>query len=77
MIAERGKRRFLRQISGPEADMDKVDCIVIGAGVIGLAIGLFNYARRLDGLQLGVLNYAGNKRPGTRLLPIANFARQR
>src|SRR5438552_2046691 len=42
MIAGRGKRRFSREIPGPEADMDKVDCVVIGAGVIGLAI-----ARRL------------------------------
>jgi L-2-hydroxyglutarate oxidase LhgO len=42
MIAERGRHRFPRQILRPEADMDKVDCVVVGAGVIGLAI-----ARRL------------------------------
>jgi len=41
----------------------------------GLAIALFNYARTLDGLQVGLLNYAGNKSRGTRLLPIVNFAR--
>lgn len=43
----------------------------------GLAIGIFNYARSLDGVQLGLLNYAGNKRRGTRLLPIVNYARGR
>jgi hypothetical protein len=41
----------------------------------GLAIGIFNYARHLDGLQLGVLNYAANKPRGTRLLPVLNYAR--
>jgi hypothetical protein len=41
----------------------------------GLAIGIFNYARTLDGVQVGVLNYAGNKPKGTRLLPIVNFSR--
>jgi hypothetical protein len=43
----------------------------------GLAIGIFNYARELDGLQIGLLNYAGNKSRGTRLLPIFNYARSR
>jgi hypothetical protein len=43
----------------------------------GLAIGIFNYARQLDGVQLGVLNYAANKPRGTRLLPVLNFARSR
>src|SRR5678815_2296434 len=43
----------------------------------GLAIGLFNYARSLDGVQLGILNYAGNQRRGTRLLPLVNYARGR
>src|SRR5438309_5037916 len=42
MIAGRGKRRSPRQILRSEADMDKVDCVVVGAGVIGLAV-----ARRL------------------------------
>ena len=41
----------------------------------GLAIAIFNYARTLDGLQIGLLNYAGNKSRGTRLLPILNYAR--
>lgn len=43
----------------------------------GLAIALFNYARTLDGVQVGVLNYAGNKPRGTRILPIFNYARAR
>lgn len=43
----------------------------------GLAIGIFNYARELDGVQLGLLNYAANKPRGTRLLPVLNFARSR
>jgi hypothetical protein len=43
----------------------------------GLAIGIFNYARTLDGVQLGLLNYARNKPRGTRLLPIFNYARAR
>ena len=43
----------------------------------GLAIGIFNYARTLDGLQIGLLNYAANKSRGTRLLPLLNYARTR
>jgi hypothetical protein len=42
----------------------------------GLAIGIFNFARSLDGVQIGLLNYAGNKPRGTRLLPIFNYARK-
>ena len=42
----------------------------------GLAIGLFNYARRLDGVQVGILNYAANK-SHARLLPLVNYARSR
>jgi hypothetical protein len=42
----------------------------------GLAIGLFNYAHTLDGVQIGVLNYAGNK-THARLLPLFNYARAR
>jgi hypothetical protein len=40
----------------------------------GLAIGIFNYARTLDGVQVGLLNYAGNK-SRLRLLPLLNVAR--
>ena len=43
----------------------------------GLVIGLFNSARTLDGLQIGILNYAGNKSRGTRILPLFNYARAR
>jgi hypothetical protein len=43
----------------------------------GLAIGIFNYAHTLDGVQIGLLNYAGNKRRGTRLLPLVNYANAR
>jgi hypothetical protein len=38
----------------------------------GLTIGIVNYAASLSGVQLGLLNYAGNNRPGLRLLPLAN-----
>ena len=38
----------------------------------GLAIGILNYARSLNGVQLGLLNYAGNNRPGLRWLPFVN-----
>lgn len=38
----------------------------------GLTIGLFNYARVLQGVQLGVLNYAGNNPLWLRLLPGLN-----
>jgi len=39
----------------------------------GLTIGLFNYARELHGVQVGVLNYARNNPKGLRLLPIFNI----
>jgi hypothetical protein len=42
----------------------------------GLAIGIFNYARSLDGVQVGLLNYAGNK-SHARLLPVFNYAKAR
>jgi hypothetical protein len=38
----------------------------------GLTIGIFNYARELHGLQIGLLNFAGNNRRGLRWLPFAN-----
>ncbi len=41
----------------------------------GLTIGLVSYARRLHGLQLGLLNYAGNQPPALRWLPFVNFHR--
>src|SRR5664279_2034270 len=34
----RGHRPIARHNPGPETDMDRVDCVVIGAGVIGLAV---------------------------------------
>ena len=40
----------------------------------GLAIGILNIARSLDGVQLGLINYAGNKRHA-KILPIVNYAR--
>ena len=38
----------------------------------GLTIGIFNYARTLHGLQLGLLNYVRSNPKGLRLLPIFN-----
>ena len=38
----------------------------------GVAIGLVNVTRVLKGLQLGVLNYAGNNPPPFKLLPVLN-----
>jgi hypothetical protein len=38
----------------------------------GLAIGVFNSADELHGVQLGVLNRAKNNRPPFRWLPIVN-----
>ena len=42
----------------------------------GVTIGIYNRARILDGLQIGMLNYAGNK-SHARLLPLVNYARDR
>jgi hypothetical protein len=39
----------------------------------GLTIGVFNFARVLNGVQLGVLNYAGNNPLWLRLLPGLNI----
>lgn len=39
----------------------------------GVAVGLFNYTPRLRGVQLGLLNYAGNNPPWARLLPFLNL----
>ena len=38
----------------------------------GLSVGLVNYSRDLKGVQLGVLNYAGNNPRWARLLPLVN-----
>jgi hypothetical protein len=38
----------------------------------GLVVGIFNYATSLQGVQLGLLNWAGNNPDGLKLLPIAN-----
>jgi hypothetical protein len=39
----------------------------------GLSIGLVNYTAELNGVQLGLFNYAGNNRRGLRLLPVVNL----
>ena len=38
----------------------------------GLSLGVFNYAWELHGVQIGLLNYARNNRPGLRWLPLFN-----
>jgi hypothetical protein len=38
----------------------------------GLAIAIFNWTRELHGVQIGLLNYAGNNRRGTKWLPGLN-----
>lgn len=38
----------------------------------GLSIGLFNFAEFLNGIQIGVLNYAKNNPKGLKLLPLFN-----
>ena len=39
----------------------------------GLSIGLFNYTAQLKGVQLGLLNYAGNNPRWLKLLPVVNL----
>lgn len=39
---------------------------------VGCTVGLFNYAETLHGVQVGLLNWAGNNPPGLRLLPLGN-----
>ena len=39
---------------------------------VGLSIGLVNYTRQLQGVQLGLFNYAGNNPRWLRLLPVIN-----
>lgn len=38
----------------------------------GLSLGLLNFAWELNGVQIGVINYAGNNPKGLRLLPLFN-----
>ena len=38
----------------------------------GLVIGIVNYAARLHGVQIGLLNWADNNPSGLKILPIAN-----
>ncbi len=44
----------------------------IDGQMTGVAIGLFNYAKKLRGVQIGLLNYNGSNRPGLRWLPLFN-----
>ena len=39
----------------------------------GLSIGVINYARRLRGVQLGLINIAKDNPPALRVLPLVNF----
>ena len=39
---------------------------------VGLSIGIYNSARVLKGVQIGVLNRARNNKPPFRWLPILN-----
>ncbi|HET7564718.1 MAG TPA: hypothetical protein VFJ96_06970, partial [Gemmatimonadaceae bacterium] len=38
----------------------------------GLTIGIFNYARKLFGVQLGLINYARNNPAPFKVLPLLN-----
>jgi hypothetical protein len=38
----------------------------------GISIGIVNIAHYLNGVQIGLINYAGNQRRGLKLLPIIN-----
>lgn len=41
--------------------------------VRGRGLGLVNTTAQLRGVQLGLVNYAGNNRSGLRLLPLVNL----
>jgi len=41
----------------------------------GLTIAIYNHARELHGLQVGIINRADNNRGAARILPIINFHR--
>ena len=38
----------------------------------GLVIGIVNYASRLHGVQIGLVNWADNNPAGLKVLPVAN-----
>ena len=38
----------------------------------GISIGIYNYARSVSGLQVGLLNYVRDNADGLRLLPLVN-----
>lgn len=64
-------------VAGGWIDADRVQGLSV-AGVqrtglqVGLAIGLVNWADELQGVQLGLLNRAGNNPPPFRVLPLLN-----
>ena len=39
----------------------------------GLSIGIFNRTEKLRGVQIGLINYAGNNPKGLRWLPLINM----
>jgi hypothetical protein len=39
----------------------------------GLSIGIYNYARTLSGVQIGLINHVRENPPGRRILPIINW----
>lgn len=39
----------------------------------GLTIGIYNYARTLSGVQIGLINHVRDNPPGRRILPIINW----
>jgi hypothetical protein len=39
---------------------------------VGISVGLVNWTDRLSGLQIGILNRAGNNRHPFRILPLLN-----
>jgi len=41
--------------------------------MFGLSVALYNRTRELHGMQIGLLNYAGNNRKGLRYLPLVNI----
>jgi hypothetical protein len=39
----------------------------------GLALGIFNYAHKLKGFQIGIINYVRDNPKFLKILPIINF----